>query len=281
MLLSNTLITNTIIKAYCCMASKAIKYYAGLAIGKNNTCLLKEVRLLRAYIDILKNFEIIGSQTSCTCCVEGDYTFYQNTDVESFSNIQFSCNNTGLFYSNEDSHTFEWNYLDGNLMLKLENDDIINYTGVTFTSECNIEYTEQAGSFTVQAPVTITNVAMFGGGSLTQQFLVNDIEIYIHNGVYADYTEFINDFNTNNTFGYNIEYVSGDDVIVYGPFGSNTFEINYFNPLYGDNGTFESSDIISGFFINDNPCTTTTVKQKCLTNNQVLNIINKITKMCK
>jgi hypothetical protein len=265
------------------MASKAIKYYAGLAVGKNNACLLKEVRLLRAYIDILKSFKIVGSQTICNCCIEGDYTFYQNIDVDSFSNIQFSCNNTGLFYSNENSFTFEWNYLDGNLMIKLENDDIINYTGVSFSEECNIEYTEQSGSFIVQAPVTITNVAMFGGGSLTQQFLVNNSEIYIHNGVYIDYTEFINDFNTNNTFGYTIEYISGDDIIVYGPFGSNTFEINYFNPIYeNDGGNFSNiSSIDSGFFINDNPCTPETVEQTCLSNNQIIKIINKITKMCK
>lgn len=278
MLLTNTKIQTAIIKAWYAIAIKSIKYYGGLAIGINKPCLLKQIRLLRAYVDTLKCFEIVGSTTVCNCCIEGDYKFNQNINVDILSSIQFNSDNTGVFYTNNILNTFTWGYSNGNLILKLENNNIINYTGVTFTEECNIEFTNQSGSFILEAPVEINNTAMFGGGSLTQEFLVNNVRVYIHNGVYIDYEEFVNDFNTNNTFGYTIEYVSGDSIIVYGPFGSETFEINYFNPFYeNDGGNFSDiSSIDSGFFINDNPCIPEEVTQTCLSNKDVINIIKHI-----
>ena len=272
-----------IIKAWYSIALKSIKYYGGLAVGINNSCLLKEARLLRAYVDILKNFEIVGSTITCSCCIEGDYKFNQNVDVDVLSGIQFNSDNTGVFYTNDILNTFTWGYSNGNLILELENNELINYTGITFTEECNIEFTNQSGSFILEAPVEINNTAMFGGGSLTQEFLVNNTQIYIHNGVYIDYDDFVNDFNTNNTFGYIIDYISGDSIIVYGPYGSETFEINYFNPIYeNDGGNFEDiSSILSGFFINDNPCTPETVEQTCLSNKDISKIIAHIDKLVR
>jgi hypothetical protein len=283
MILTTSKIQTAIIKAWYSIALKAVKYYGGLAVGINNSCLLKQIRLLRAYVEILRNFKIVGSTITCSCCIEGDYKFNQNVDVDSLSGIQFNSDNTGVFYTNDILNTFSWSYSNGNLILQLDNDELINYTGVSFTTECNIEFTDQTGSFILEAPVEINNTAMFGGGSLTQEFLVNNVRIYIHNGVYIDYDEFINDFNTNNIFGYSIEYVSGDSIIVYGPYGSETFEINYFNPSYeNDGGNFSDiSSIDSGFFINDNPCEETTAEQECLTNKQVSDIINHINKLVK
>jgi hypothetical protein len=42
-------------------------------------------------------------------------------------------------------------------------------------------------------------------------------------------------------------------------------------------GTFENGDI--GPFITDNPCTPTTITQSCLTNEDIINIINYINKL--
>ena len=72
MILTPLKIQMSIIKAYYSLALKTIKYYGGLAIGINNECLLKEARLLRKYVEILKNFDIVGSTITCSCCLEGD-----------------------------------------------------------------------------------------------------------------------------------------------------------------------------------------------------------------
>ena len=104
-----------IIKAFYALAKKSVKYYTGLAFGKNNTCLFKEIRLLRAYIEILRNFEIVGSTITCSCCVEGDYDVILNTDLPStVANIQFGCDNQGYMVFNNIGYSFTYWYDNNN-----------------------------------------------------------------------------------------------------------------------------------------------------------------------
>ena len=104
-----------IIKAFYALAIKSVKYYTGLAFGKNNTCLFKEIRLLRVYIEILKNFKIVGSTINCCCSVEGDYTVLLNTDLPlTVANIQFGCNNQGYMVFNNIGYSFTYWYDNNN-----------------------------------------------------------------------------------------------------------------------------------------------------------------------
>ena len=145
MILTPLKIQLAIIKAYYNMALKSIKYYTGLALGKNNNCLLKEARLLRAYVDILRNFEIVGSTVECDCCLEGDYTFLLNDLSQStLSNIQFSCDNTGYLVFNGVGYPFTYIYDPSNSTLKIslvdnyDNSITINLAQVQFTDTCNV-----------------------------------------------------------------------------------------------------------------------------------------------
>jgi hypothetical protein len=184
MILTSNKIQTAIIKAYCCMASKAIKYYAGLAVGKNNACLLKEVRLLRAYIDILKSFKIVGSQTICNCCIEGDYTVLLNDLSElTEANIQFSSNNTGSMYYNDISYPFTYFYDSNNKIIVIEfstlinpsTDEpyILNLNDVNFTDNCSFEPGTvspiEVGVIeeVTETPVTVNNIYGNWDGNIT------------------------------------------------------------------------------------------------------------------
>jgi hypothetical protein len=104
-----------IIKAFYALAKKSVKYYTGLALGKNNTCLFKEIRLLRAYVEILKNFKIVGSTITCCCSVEGDYTVLLNEDLSVTNTpIQFGCDNQGYMVFNNIGYTFTYWYDEPN-----------------------------------------------------------------------------------------------------------------------------------------------------------------------
>jgi len=114
MILTPLKIQMSIIKAYYSLALKTIKYYGGLIVGNNNTCLLKEARLLRKYVEILKNFKIVGSTITCTCCVEGEYTVLLNDLSElTEAKIQFSCDDTGGMYFNNINYPFTY-FFDSN-----------------------------------------------------------------------------------------------------------------------------------------------------------------------
>ena len=184
MILTSNKIQTAIIKAYCCMASKAIKYYGGLAIGKNNACLLKEVRLLRAYIDILKSFKIVGSQTICNCCIEGDYTVLLNDLSElTEANIQFSSDNTGSMYYNDISYPFTYFYDSDNKIIVIEfstlinpsTDEpyILNLNDVNFTDNCSFEPGTvspiEVGVIeeVTEIPVTVDNIYGNWDGNIT------------------------------------------------------------------------------------------------------------------
>jgi hypothetical protein len=86
MILTPLNIQVAIIKAWYSIALKSVKYYAGLAVGINNSCLLKQARLLRKYVEILKNFTIVDSTIECSCCIEGDYTVLLNDLSETQQN---------------------------------------------------------------------------------------------------------------------------------------------------------------------------------------------------
>ena len=121
MILTTTLLNTTVLKAYCSLAAKSIKYYTGLALGKNNTCLFKEMSLLRVYIDILKNFKIVGSEISCCCEIEGDYdTLLNNLSNATESPIQFNCDGTGYMIFNGDPYTFTYSYDESHQVLMIE-----------------------------------------------------------------------------------------------------------------------------------------------------------------
>jgi len=150
MILTPLNIQIAIIKAWYSIALKSIKYYGGLAVGINNSCLLKEARLLRAYVDILKNFEIVGSTITCSCCIEGDYTVLLNDLSESSeARIQFGCDDTGSMYYNNISYPFVYSYDSNNKKVVIqfstlinpstEDPYVLNLDDVEFTEDCSFE----------------------------------------------------------------------------------------------------------------------------------------------
>jgi hypothetical protein len=136
MILTTTLINTTVLKAYFAFAAKAIKYYTGLAMGKNNTCLFREMTLLRVYIDILKNFEIVGTIPTCCCSIEGEYTVVLSDN--SIGKLQFNDNNVGYLYSGGTGYEFTYYYDNYNSNLVITIGIVIQLlTAVTFTSTCS------------------------------------------------------------------------------------------------------------------------------------------------
>lgn len=123
MILTPLKIQLAIIKAWYSIALKSVKYYGGLAIGINNECLLNQARLLRKYVEILKNFKIIGSTITCSCCVEGEYTVLLNDLSElTEAKIQFNCDGTGYMYFNSTGYPFNYGYDEINKTI------LINFT---------------------------------------------------------------------------------------------------------------------------------------------------------
>jgi hypothetical protein len=150
MILTTSKIQIAIIKAWYSIALKAVQYYGGLAVGINNSCLLKQIRLLRAYVEILKNFKIVGSTITCSCCVEGDYTVLLNDLSElTEAKIQFSSDNTGSMYYNDISYPFTYFYDSDNKIIVIQfstlidpsTDEpyILNLNDVNFTDNCSFE----------------------------------------------------------------------------------------------------------------------------------------------
>jgi len=173
MILTPLNIQIAIIKAFYALAKKSVKYYTGLAFGKNNTCLFKEIRLLRAYVDILRNFKIVGSTTTCTCCVNGNYTVLLN-ELSEFSEakIQFNCDNTGGMFFDNIQYPFTYGYSDvtSTLVIRFDNlfdEENVNTTltlqDLTFEQDCSFEPNTvspiEVAEFTVTGtPVTVNYV---------------------------------------------------------------------------------------------------------------------------
>ena len=184
MILTPLKIQMSIIKAYYSLALKTIKYYGGLIVGKNNTCLLKEARLLRKYVEILKNFKIVGSTITCTCCVEGEYTVLLNDLSElTEAKIQFSCDDTGGMYFNNINYPFTYFFDSNNKKLVIQFSTLIDpdttlpyvltLDDVNFTSDCSftpntISPIEEALVDEVTGiPVTVSNMYGDWSGNIT------------------------------------------------------------------------------------------------------------------
>ena len=127
MILTPLKIQIAIIKAWYSIALKSVKYYAGLAVGINNSCLLKQARLLRKYVEILKNFTIVDSTIECSCCIEGDYTVLLNDLSETTeANIQFGCDTEGYMFFNDVGYPFTYYYDEPNSKVFLKFTTLIN-----------------------------------------------------------------------------------------------------------------------------------------------------------
>ena len=180
MILTTTLLNTTVLKAYCSLAAKSIKYYTGLAIGKNNTCLFKEMSLLRVYIDILKNFKIVGSEISCCCEIEGDYdTALNNLSDITISPIQFNCDGTGYMLFNNDPYTFTYSYDKAHQVLMIE----FNVPNVIYTSHFDV---------------------MDSG--LTEPYAVTLDGNIIYSNTLTTFINFISEFNDTNQYGITLIY---------------------------------------------------------------------------
>lgn len=184
MILTPLKIQLAIIKAWYSIALKSVKYYGGLAIGINNECLLNQARLLRKYVEILKNFKIIGSTITCSCCVEGEYTVLLNDLSElTEAKIQFNCDGTGYMYFNSTGYPFNYGYDEINKTI------LINFTTLIDPSTTlpyelfleDVQFTDNC-SFTVDEvspieealvdevtgiPVTVANLYDDWSGNIT------------------------------------------------------------------------------------------------------------------
>lgn len=161
MILTNTKIQTAIIKAWYSIALKSIKYYGGLAIGINNSCLLKQIRLLRSYVDILKCFKIVESTPTCNCHIEGDYTVELVNGLEvTNSPIQFGCNNQGYLVYNGTGYPFTYYYDSNNSLIQIDFTTIeesITLEDIEFTNECNI-----TNGQTTQSPIEVSEIEVTG-----------------------------------------------------------------------------------------------------------------------
>jgi hypothetical protein len=137
MLLTNSKIQTAIIKAYYNLALKSIKYYAGLAVGVNNTCLLKQARLLRMYISILKCFKIIGSTTECNCYINGNYSVTLDNNL--IYNFQFLNDGTGTLITpwNTYSFIYQFDCKTNKLYISFPTIFEIYYESITTITELN------------------------------------------------------------------------------------------------------------------------------------------------
>lgn len=192
MILTTTLINTTILKAYCALGGKAIKYYTGLALGKNNTCLFKEMTLLRVYIDILKNFKIVGSEISCCCEIEGDYdTLLNNLSNVTESPIQFNCDGTGFMLFNGDPYTFTYSYDEVHQVLTIKYD----IPNVGYTSYFDVI-----------------------DSGLTEYYAIKLDGDIVYSNTFTTFDDFIDDFNLTNQLGYTL-VDTGTSIVITSEFG--------------------------------------------------------------
>lgn len=184
MILTPLNIQVAIIKAWYSIALKSVKYYAGLAVGINNSCLLKQARLLRKYVEILRNFTIVDSTIECSCCIEGDYTVLLNDLSETTeANIQFGCDTEGYMLFNGVGYPFTYYYDEPNSKVFLKFTTLINPStelpyelnleDVTFNDNCDftpstISPIEEATIEIVDGiPVTVDNIYGTWDGNIT------------------------------------------------------------------------------------------------------------------
>lgn len=172
MILTQDKINNAVIKAFCKMADKSVKYYKGLSVGVNNDCLLKEAVLLNQYIDNIKCFKIVGSTEQCDCCIEGDYKVILPNDKIYY--FQFGCDGNGYLLT-EDNGGYDFTYC----------------------------YDETNNQLVMSYDVDYSYQSYFEFGNLTGSTVyVNSTIIYGANPI--SYNDFLEDFNSTNTLGYTL-----------------------------------------------------------------------------
>jgi hypothetical protein len=192
MILTKTLINTTVLRAFCALGAKAIKYYGGLAIGKNNTCLFKEMNLLRVYIDILKNFKMVGSEISCCCEIEGDYdTLLNNLSNATESPIQFNCDGTGYMIFIGDPYTFTYSYDEVHKVMTIKFD----IPSISYRSYFDVVDTGFPGYYAVKLDGNI-----------------------IYSNTLITFDNFITDFNLTNQLGYTL-VDEGSYILITSEFG--------------------------------------------------------------
>jgi hypothetical protein len=174
MILTQDKINNAVLKAFCKMADKSVKYYKGLSVGVNNDCLLKEAVLLNQYVDNIKCFKIIGSTEQCDCCIEGDYKVILPNDKIYY--FQFGCDGNGYLLT-EDNGGYDFTYCYD----ETNNQLVMSY---------DVDYSYQS-------------YFEFGNaGSTSFTVYVNSTIIYGANPI--SYNDFLEDFNSTNTLGYTL-----------------------------------------------------------------------------
>jgi hypothetical protein len=241
MILTPLKIQIAIIKAWYSIALKSVKYYAGLTVGINNSCLLKQARLLRKYVEILRNFTIVGSTIECSCCIEGDYTVLLNDLSEATeANIQFSCDNQGYLVFNNVSYPFTYIYDPSNNTLKIDfldindNQIIMDLQDIQFTDGCNI--TNSTGSELEVATITVTGTPVtaeneYGDWSGTLEVIADDsTPIYtltIPASILSDPQAIVDLWNT--TYGSTgwLLYYNGTSYVMSTPLEVNEFFTDY------------------------------------------------------
>ena len=209
MILTTTLIDTTVLRAFCALGAKTSKYYAALGMGKNGLCLFKELSLLRVYIDILRDFKIIGSTIPCHCCIEGDYKVTLPNDKIYY--FQFGCDNIGYLLT-EDNGGYDFTYFYDEINHQL----VMSY---------DVDYS-------YQSYFNLTS----GAGVVAYSVYLNGVLIYLNENI--EYTDFIEDFNSTNVYGYSLTANGSLTILTEGGFYTNDdIEIlendSVFNPILG------------------------------------------------
>jgi hypothetical protein len=205
MILTTNLINTTVLKAYYSLALKSIKYYTGLALGKNNICLFKEMSLLRVYIDILKNFKIVGSEISCCCEIEGDYnTVLNNISDITVSPIQFNCDGTGYMLFNNDPYIFTYSYDEAHQVLMIE----FNTPSIIYTTTFDVV-----------------------DSGFTEPYAVTLDSNLIYSNTLTTFNNFISEFNATNQYGITL-IDTGSSIVATSEFGFVRRDLSIIQGLY-------------------------------------------------
>ena len=185
MILTQDKINNAVIKAFCKMADKSVKYYKGLSVGVNNDCLLKEAVLLNQYVDNIKCFKIIGSTEQCDCCIEGDYKVILPNDKIYY--FQFGCDGNGYLLT-EDNGGYDFTYCYDET-----NNQLVMSYDVDYSYQSYVEFGNLTSS---------TAFAVY----------VNSTIIYGANPI--SYNDFLDAFNSSNILGYSLINNGGSRTII-------------------------------------------------------------------
>jgi hypothetical protein len=239
MILTPLNIQLAIIKAFYALAKKSVKYYAGLAFGKNNTCLFKEIRLLRAYVEILKNFEIVGSKTTCCCEISGDYTFLFNNDQPgNITQLQLACDNTGTLVYNNNTYNVAYYYDANNQKLvatindftEEPNDVILTFDNAVFDSSCNVTLSETSPFIYSEIDDISIPSTFFGGSIILFDDEDNPFNVFSYESdVTGNYVEISNLWNEQySNEGWYLSYTN-DKFVMSAPLGTTSdYKFNFY-----------------------------------------------------